>query len=129
MLLLDTHLLLELVAEPKKLPKIFYDQINKNIGKIFISAISAYDIGIKHNKKLIELPLHPDEWLQKVLQFHGITEIPITSKIATTATQLPQLHDNFVDRIIIATAIDQKLTILTLNKFIKQYPAISCVPK
>ncbi|MCL5261291.1 MAG: type II toxin-antitoxin system VapC family toxin [Gammaproteobacteria bacterium] len=125
MILLDTYNFIWLVADQTKLSKTVRLQLSRNPGKIFLSAISAYEIGIKFNKKLIELPLTPNEWVQKALQFHGITELPISSKIAVLATQLPQLHTNFIDRVIIATALEHNLTVVTANKNIHSYPKLN----
>ena len=96
--------------------------ISKNAGKIFLSSISAFEIGLKWKKGLLLLPLPAHEWFALALASHGIIEIPVNSKVALRAIALPDLHNDPADRILIATAMENDLTLVTPDKHIQAYP-------
>lgn len=123
MILLDTCTLLWLVGDQDKLSAAAIRAIRNNAGKIFVSAITAFEIGVKWKKGLLRLSLPPSEWFAMALASHGLTEIPVTSGIAIRAILLPDHHNDPADRILIATAIANDMTLLTPDKHIRAYPA------
>jgi PIN domain nuclease of toxin-antitoxin system len=64
------------------------------------------------------LPMAPGRWYEDVLRFHHITEIQIDGRIAVRSTELPKLHADPCDRLIIATAQLRDLVILTSDALI-----------
>jgi PIN domain nuclease of toxin-antitoxin system len=124
MVLLDTCTLLWLVQDYKQLPARVQKALEQKQGALFVSAISAFEIGIKHQKKKLSLPMKPEPWFHEALAFHGLTELALTSKIFFGATALPDHHNDPVDRIIVATAAFHKLTILTPDEKIRRYATI-----
>lgn len=124
MVLLDTCTLLWLVQDYRQLPKKVQETLDKKQGAIYVSAMSAFEIGVKHQKKKLSLPMKPADWFQEALEFHGLTELALTAKIFFMATALPPLHNDPADRILIATAAFHKLTLLTPDEEIKKYTAI-----
>lgn len=92
--------------------------------EVFISAISAFEIGQKHRSGRLVLPLHPDAWFSAMIKHHHLRELPVTSAIVLSATELPLLHKDPFDRLIIATAIAHHLQILTLDRIIPTYPDV-----
>ena len=121
MILLDTCTLLWLASDQSKLSVKAKINIESNAGSLFVSAITAFEIALKCRAKRLELRLPAMDWFSEALDFHGITELPITSSIAIFAVQLPMLHADPCDRIIIATAQMQAMKILTCDKLIAQY--------
>jgi PIN domain nuclease of toxin-antitoxin system len=124
MILLDTCTLLWLVQDYKQLPKKVQATLEKRQGAIYVSSISAFEIGIKYHKKKLMLPLKPETWFAEVLDFHGLTELALTAKILFAATALPAHHNDPADRILVATAAFHKLTLLTPDTEITKYTAI-----
>ncbi|MBF0433396.1 MAG: type II toxin-antitoxin system VapC family toxin [Fibrobacteria bacterium] len=122
MLLLDTCTLLWLAADQKKLSPKAAKAIKKSPQLLFVSAISAFEIAIKSKNGKLSLPLSPQEWFSQALEFHGINELPVTGTIAVSSVELPSLHNDPCDRIIIATALENDMRILTSDKLIKEYP-------
>lgn len=122
MILLDTCTFLWLVTQQDNLSKKARHEISSHASGLFISSISAFELGVKVHKKLLELPLSPQKWLNKALHLHGLTELPIDSETALYATQLPPIHKDPADRLIIATAYRHHLTILTPDSHISAYP-------
>lgn len=127
MILLDTCSLIWLAAQQNMLSKQAIAAISKNAGNIYISAISAFEIAIKTRKKLIQLPATTDIWYQTTLTHHGIIEIPINSKIAIRSANLPIIHKDPADRIIIATALEKHLKIITPDIHISSYPQVNII--
>ncbi len=124
MLLLDTCTLLWLVGDQGRLSQRARHLLAEHRGLLFVSAISAFEIGIKHRRGGLTLPMAPDEWFEAALGFHGLGEIPVGSRIAARSTQLPPLHADPADRIIVASAQAHGFTILTPDELIRAYPEV-----
>ena len=127
MYLLDTCALIWLVSQQDSLTEKVKRTLQNNVGNLYISAISAFEIAIKTVKGKIELPLPPDEWFKEAIMFHGIEAIPITSEIACKSALLPRLHDDPCDRIIIATALLENMNIITRDKIFYKYPGATII--
>jgi len=121
MILLDTCTLLWLAADQSRLTRNGKTLLRANADALWISAISAFELAVKHSKGKLSLPLPPCEWYSQALAFHGVKEIPVTGEIAATSVALPERHSDPYDRIIIATAQEQGMIILTPDHLIAQY--------
>lgn len=88
---------------------------------VLISSITAFEIGIKHSKNLLQLPYPPDEWYDRLLTYHSLEEYPISGKPLLSATSLPKIHHDPCDRIIAATAIYLGATIITADPVFLKY--------
>jgi PIN domain nuclease of toxin-antitoxin system len=91
-ILLDTCTLLWLAADQEKLSRGTIKAIMANAGELFVSSITAFEIGIKVKRGRLELPLGVPEWYEGALRHHGIREIPINGAIAVQAVALPPLQ-------------------------------------
>ena len=121
MILLDTRTLLWLAADQEKLSVRAKKTIAKNAGALFVSAITAFEIAIKERNKKLELTMPSMNWFVEALDCHGVRDIPIDSNIAISSVQLPLLHNDPCDRIIIATAQLNGMKILTPDHHISRY--------
>jgi PIN domain nuclease of toxin-antitoxin system len=88
---------------------------------VLVSAISAFEIGIKHRKGKLRLPASPKEWFQTVVEHHDLRIIPLDAEICLCATQLPAIHSDPCDRFIIATAKLHGLQVVTRDSIFAQY--------
>ena len=127
MILLDTCTLLWLVGSQKHLSPTAKQKLHEHAGHLFLSAISAFEIGVKWTKGLLSLPSKPGVWLDKALKHHGIVEIKIDRAICLTATSLPAIHQDPFDRLIIATAMQNQMLILTPDVTIARYPNVQVI--
>jgi PIN domain nuclease of toxin-antitoxin system len=127
MFLLDICALLWLASDQSKLSDKAKEAIFAGAGKLFVSAISAFEIGVKHNKGALVLPASPVVWFPQALRLHGIRKLAVTPRIALRATVLPMLHRDPMDRMLIATAQIRRLVLLTPDDLIRQYPDVSCL--
>src|SRR5262249_25588437 len=121
MLLLDTYTLLWLAKGAESLSRAAPEAITATRTRLFVSAITAFELGVKHRRGAVTPPLVPLAWYERALAFHDVEEIPVDGRIAMRSTELPRLHDPG-DRIIIATAQRDGLVVLTPNRLIRVYP-------
>lgn len=119
-MLLDTCALLWLAHDQKQLTDETLEKIDKSPG-IFISAISGFEIGIKHRAHKLHLPLPPKDWLSKILSHHLINVIDLDTDICIKATELPPIHKDPCDRFIIATALVRNFPVVTGDTRFAEY--------
>jgi len=89
---------------------------------VFLSAASAWEIGVKHGRGRLHLPEAPDRYVPRIREEMGIETLPLEEQTALRAGRLPDLHRDPFDRILVSQAISMGLTILTPDEAIRQYP-------
>lgn len=127
MLLLDTHAFVWLASDLSKLPKTARVAIRDHAGELMLSGISGLEIALAVKRGRLELPGRPDEFVERALKYHGIREIPVSAALGCLAAQLPDIHNDPFDRIIIATAQQQRAKILTKDALIARYPGLEII--
>lgn len=120
-MLLDTCALLWLSQGGERIPKPVLKKISA-APTLSISAITGFEISLKHQQGRLELPASPDEWLAIVLKQHDVAVLPLTLPITIRAATLPAYHKDPCDRFIIATAELHHLPIVTADPAFAQYP-------
>jgi PIN domain nuclease of toxin-antitoxin system len=89
---------------------------------VFISAVTAWELGMLLSKGRIRETRDAERWYGDFLKDGGFTEHPVTSTIFVAACFLPQpIHKDPIDRILIATAREYDLTIITRDRAILSY--------
>jgi PIN domain nuclease of toxin-antitoxin system len=119
--LLDTCTLLWLVAQPDRLSQAARALLSARDTKLRVSALSAFEIGVKTARGRLELPESPAEWFRKALIRYNIRVASVTSAIALRAAALPPHHRDPVDRIIIASAQLAGYQVLTPDAAFRAY--------
>ena len=127
MMLLDTCVLLWLAADTSAISTRATELIRNTPEGMFVSAISAYEVGQKAAAGKLFLPRPVDAWFAAMLQWHGLLEIPITGAIAARATLLPAIHYDPFDRLLISTAQDRRLKLVTPDLTIAKYPNVETI--
>lgn len=126
-LLLDTCAVLWLADEPQKLGASAQSSIQAHCEALYVSAISAFEIGVKYRKGKLVLGMSPEAWWERVVRDKNLQVLPITDTVALASTALPALHADPCDRIIIATAEGVHASIVTSDQLITQYPSATVV--
>lgn len=121
-LLLDTHLLLWALAAPSKLPAAARKQIES--ADVFASAASIWEISIK--AALGKLDADPAEILAAI-EPAGFEALPITGTHAAKVVELPPLHKDPFDRMLVAQALCEPLILLTNDEVLRPYGAFVTV--
>jgi PIN domain nuclease of toxin-antitoxin system len=118
--ILDTCALLWLAGGGGKLSKAAARRI-ESAPVVCVCAISGFEVGIKCRKGKLELPARPSEWFATVLEHHGLTVLPLGLDICIRATELPAIHKDPCDRLIIAAAELHKMPVVTTDPRFKQH--------
>lgn len=120
-LLLDTHLLLWAAGKPNQLPRAARILLNSPDNEPFFSAASLWEVAIKQslNRKDFQVDAR---LLRRGLLDNGYSELPVTSEHAVTIESLPPLHKDPFDRILVAQAIVEGITLLTADPLVARYP-------
>ena len=116
-IILDTHVLLWLVFGNTSLGKKTNQFLKQpfNDGRLAVSAITFWEIGLLVSKNKLFLEEPPIDWRKMVLDL-GIHEYPVTGEIGIKSTQLEGFHTDPADRIIVATALDLDCMLVTADK-------------
>ncbi len=127
MLLLDTCALLMLVGRREDIPDKVIKKLTAQADELFISTISSFEIVLKNRLGKLILPMVAEEWYRKAVEGYAIEEIPVSSTIAMKSASLPFIHKDPCDRIIIATALEHRMPIITADQIIPQYTGIKVI--
>jgi PIN domain nuclease of toxin-antitoxin system len=120
--LLDTCALLWLTDDPRQLSQAVRAAISTADAAVYASPVSAWELGIKVAKKKLTLPKLVSEWFPEVCRRYALIEIPVTGLLAGRSTELPPIHADPFDRLLVATALQFHLTLLTPDSRVPQYP-------
>lgn len=119
--LLDTHLLLWAAREPRKLSDQAVALLSDPENELIFSAVSVWEAAIKSSLGKKDFRTDP-RLLRRRLLDNGYTELPLTSSHAVTIDQLPPIHKDLFDRILVAQAIVEGIILLTADSTVAQYP-------
>jgi PIN domain nuclease of toxin-antitoxin system len=120
-LLLDTHLLLWAANEPKRLPRAARALMEDLENDLLFSAASLWEITIKCRLRRQDFRVDA-RLLRRGLLDNGYTELPITSEHAVNVDHLPSTHKDPFDRILVAQATVEGITLLTNDRKLVNYP-------
>jgi PIN domain nuclease of toxin-antitoxin system len=120
-LLLDTHLLLWAAAEPDRLPRMARDLMEDVDNALHFSAVSLWEVAIKSGLGRNDFTAQPAV-LRRGLLDNGYTELPIASEHAVATAALPPIHRDPFDRMLIAQAQVEGITLLTSDAVVASYP-------
>jgi PIN domain nuclease of toxin-antitoxin system len=118
-LLLDTHMLLWAAAGT--LPKDAEILMTDGNNTLYFSPASIWEIGIKKSLGRSDFKIEP-EVLRRVLLDNQYQELPITSQHALTINDLPQIHKDPFDRVLLAQAKIEGISFLTSDSIFREYP-------
>jgi len=115
-LLVDTHVVIWWLADDPTLAEDVKTQLDHE-PEVFLSAATVWEVAIKQAiGKLIEPADLPER-----IRDSGLRELPITAQHALTAARLPLLHRDPFDRMLIAQARCEDLTLVTRDPQILRY--------
>lgn len=130
MTLLDTHVLVWWVNEPRKLSNKARKIIEENIkkGEIFISSISVWEIFLLVKKRKLILTMDTQSWVSAIENLPFVHFLPLDNNILAKSVSLnSDFHQDPADRMIVATAMITGAIVITSDKRILNYPHIQSV--
>ncbi len=116
-LLLDTHIALWWLADDPALSKPLREHIGNTKNLVFVSAATVWEVSIKASVGKLKVD---DSWLEALLA-DGIIQLPIRWNHAEGVRRLPMIHRDPFDRLLIAQAKEERLTLVTADKTIPTY--------
>lgn len=124
-LLLDTHVVLWWLDDPELLDRQARGAIADNRTNVYVSAVSIWEIVLKKSIGKLQLP---DEDIRDVIEQCRFQTLPLSADHACTLERLPSVHRDPFDRMIIAQALFEKMTLVTRDRKILSYDLIAKLP-
>jgi PIN domain nuclease of toxin-antitoxin system len=119
--LLDTHLLLWAAGEPQSLSKQARNLINDPDNELLFSAASLWEVAIKRGLGRKDFKVDA-RLLRRGLLDNGYGELGIFSDHVVAVESLPPIHKDPFDRVLVAQAAVEGITLLTTDSLVAQYP-------
>ncbi len=119
--LLDTHLLLWAADQQERLSADAVGLISDPANELFFSAASLWEIAIKQGLGREDFKVDA-RLLRRGLLDNGYSELPVASEHAVAIDCLPSLHKDPFDRMLVAQAMIEGITLLTADSILAQYP-------
>lgn len=129
-LLLDTHVLVWLLEDSDRIAEPVHMQLQQvaDEDRLFISAITPWEIAMLVAKGKLRLGQDVDEWLKAALGLPGIHLVPLLPAISVASTRLPwEVHPDPADRILLATARHMDATLVTADRQLLAYGVLGFV--
>ena len=120
-LLLDTHLLLWAAGLPERLPMEAARLIEDEANMLLFSAASLWEVAIKSGLGRDDFRVDA-RLLRRGLLDNGYEELPILSAHAVMVDALPEIHKDPFDRMLVAQAQYEGVTLLTSDAVVARYP-------
>jgi PIN domain nuclease of toxin-antitoxin system len=119
--LLDTHVLLWAAGQPERLSPEARALIDAPENELLFSAASLWEVAIKRGLKRPDFRVDP-RLLRRGLIDNGYSELAITSAHAVAIHNLPSLHKDLFDRMLVAQSTVEGITLLTADPVVARYP-------
>ncbi len=120
--LLDTCSFLWVALKPEKLSSTFLECFSNPGNTIFLSSVTVWEIGIKYSIGKLALPVPPSQFIPIERKNHLISQLELNEEDTFHLENLPFIHKDPFDRMLICQAIERSLTILTPDPLIRRYP-------
>ena len=120
-LLLDTHLLLWAAGLPGRLSTAALKLIEAPNNELLFSAASIWEVAIKRGLGRSDFQADP-RLLRRGLRDNGYSELPILSHHVVALDSLPPIHKDSFDRLLVAQATVEGITLLTSDAVVARYP-------
>lgn len=118
--LLDTHVLLWWFSSPEKIKKKAQYIIRDKSNRIFVSSVSFWEMAIKKSIGKLRLPHN----LLNATIAEGFTHLPIMPEEALGVADLPLLHADPFDRLLVMQAKIHDLILITNDTRVMEYPVV-----
>lgn len=128
-LLLDTHVFLWLQTEPDRLGAVA-ETLSDTDHTLSLSAASSWEVAIKRQLGRLDLPEPPSSYVPDRARRSDVQLIPVDHSDALAVADLPALHRDPFDRLLVAQAVRRDLTLVTADEALRAYDvALIAVPR
>jgi PIN domain nuclease of toxin-antitoxin system len=119
--LLDTHTFLWWIIDDPQLSEKARELIGNGHNTLYWSAASSWEVSIKYALGRLPLPESPEQFLPAEIEKNRIESLPIIDAHAFRAGQLPHHHRDPFDRMLVAQAQAESLTLLSDDRQLSYY--------
>ena len=119
-LLLDTHLLLWAAGDPKKLSLKARRLIADTDNELMFSAASIWEVAIKRTLGRVDFQVDTRLFRRGLID-NGYVELPVFSAHAVAVENLPSIHKDPFDRLLVAQSLVEGIVLLTSDARVAQY--------
>jgi PIN domain nuclease of toxin-antitoxin system len=120
-ILLDTHAFLWWNMDSSQLSIRAKEIIASGRTEIYISAASTWEMAIKCQKGKLVLPESPEKYAISRISHYGFTTLPIQISHTLRTYNLPLIHNDPFDRLLVAQCQMEEMSIISADEYIKQY--------
>ena len=121
-LLLDTHALIWAVQSPERLGDKARAALTTDDAEVYASHVSLWEMAIKRSiGKLDQLDRKAADWFDYFMPRSGLRQLPIIAGHLGAVEDLPRLHNDPFDRLLVAQARQGDMTIITRDSHVSQY--------
>lgn len=120
-LLLDTHIFIWAFSQPSRLSQTVQDAIALPQNELFLSVASSWEMQIKEQIGKLTLLPSAELFVKSQMLLNHIQTLPIRNEHVWILKQLPLHHRDPFDRLMIAQAIAEELTIVSVDRQFEQY--------
>ncbi|MFT4187202.1 MAG: type II toxin-antitoxin system VapC family toxin [Aeromicrobium sp.] len=121
--LLDTHVLLWLLGQPDRVPAEARRVLSDRKNRLFVSAICGFEVSTKVRLGKLDAAPLVAAWPARIADL-GAEELAVTSAHAVLAGSLDWAHRDPFDRLLVAQAMTDGLTLVTVDAAITQLPGV-----
>lgn len=121
-LLLDTHAFLWWIAADDRLSAEASNAIADGSNDVIVSAAVGWEIAVKWALGRLDLPGPPGEVVPDQLERNAFEVLPVHLRHVLSLPELPDLHADPFDRILVAQALVDDLTLVTADETVRSYP-------
>jgi len=121
-LLLDTSVFLWYLSGDTKLPKPVVSAVRSPENDVWLSAVSLWEIVVKHQLGKLPLPAAPSGYIPKQRERHAIDSLSLEERAIIHLPKLPAHHRDPFDRMLICQSIEHEMLLVTSDPRILEYP-------
>ena len=126
-LLLNTHIFLWYLAGNPSLRATTRDLIRDPLNPVFLSPVSVWEALVKYKLGKLALPDPPGSYLQRQRVRHDIALLDLDEASVLQLLDLPDIHRDPFDRMLVCQAITHGLSLVTVDEDIQAYP-VATIP-
>lgn len=119
--LIDTGVWLWLLSEPERLSRATLAKFDSSADEFFLSSASVWEISIKWSKGKLALPEAPTTHIPSRMFALGVRPLPISQAHALAVAVLPAHHHDPFDRLLIAQAQTEEMTVISADHEFEKY--------
>ncbi len=127
MILLDTHVFIWLASTPERLSAGARAAIADNASLLHLSVVSVWEISLLCRKNRLRLPLSPEQFVEEAVNHLHLIELPLTRQVVQHSVQLPLIHNDPFDRVLIAESQLNRCALISADNLIRDYPDVDVI--